>query len=249
LTGKVATRDGEPIDPPQDHAPNCSDELADAILLALEADPKDRADMAGLIEHLELALAMELGEPQEAAPTKSATSPPKRAATPERAPTPTTRAWSRIARYAAAGGALVLAWSLGQVQGTRSHDEPTSSADPAPITKQPTRTAAEPSAESPPPAAQADSENADAEAAPAPQIAASVEEALKAVDEPLRACAARAGRLVPLELRVSAGATRFDTIDIMTADSKIERCFREALEPVRFAPQPSAVNLFPGYQP
>jgi serine/threonine protein kinase len=85
--------------------------------------------------------------------------------------------------------------------------------------------------------------------AAAPEVAATVEEALKAIDAPLRACAARAGRLVTVELSASAGAERFDTIDVMTADSAVERCFRDALERVRFAPQPSAVNLFPGYQP
>jgi serine/threonine protein kinase len=94
----------------------------------------------------------------------------------------------------------------------------------------------------------APSVRADVEA-DAPHVAATVEEALAGIEAPLRACAARAGRLVTVELSASAGAERFDTVDIMTADSAVERCFRDALEPVRFAPQPSAVNLFPGYQP
>lgn len=247
----------------------CPDALDMLLTQMLRARPELRPSVEQVREQLEDAreeLAAEL-EPQtererpatSAAPPAepvASTAPPAGLAAAHPAPptaapiaepaSPSRRVWPRLARGAALAAALLLAWSLGQVQGRRGHDVPANVADQEtppvespPVEPRPVQaTGLDPEVKS-----------AGAELSDPLPVAASVEEALEALEPSLHTCATQAGRLVTVELTAGVGATRFDTIGIMIADPAVDRCFRDALEPVRFAPQPSAVSLFPGYQP
>ena len=88
-------------------------------------------------------------------------------------------------------------------------------------------------------------------ATPPPTSAAppTLDQALAAAEGPLRRCAERAGGEVMVELRADAGASSFSSIVVMTDDPAIDRCFRDVLTPLRFAPSSSPATRVPGFRP
>ena len=52
-----------------------------------------------------------------------------------------------------------------------------------------------------------------------------------------------------VELRADAGASSFSSIVVMTDDPAIDRCFRDVLTPLRFAPSSSPATRVPGFRP
>lgn len=263
LTGKVATRSGEPIVPPQDHAKNCSDELADAILVALEADPDDRADMAAMIDHLELALAVELGEHEDAgdaeSPAKSFSNGPTAASKAESSATPTMAA-SNVAD--AEPSAAEPSNSSPTASAAAHTGEPPSAARwwrlGAPVAAVVAVVAVwgtwfmsppEPVVEDPAPAVAAAEapRSASAPVLDAPRLPA-VREALATVAGDLRDCAGLAGGLLIVEFTTAAGRESFADFNVVGDDApEVGRCVRDIADALRFAPTSDATTFTEEY--
>ncbi|MCY0989522.1 protein kinase [Nannocystis sp. ILAH1] len=258
LTGKVATRRGEPVDPPQRHAPNCSEDLADAIMLALEADPDDRVDVAGLIDHLELALAVEMGEHEEkdAAPlpatsatataaatsvdaTTSATNSTIATTTTTAAPTPPMATpgaprWVRgasLAAVLAVGGlGAWTSWPEGQVE---QPSAPLAAATPTSVT--PEATTVMP--------------RADTSARPTARLPEAREALASAAHAAaLRHCAKLAGGLLIVEFTTAPGQDTFMKVAPIGEDApELARCVLDAAAAIRFEPARDAVTFTEEY--
>ncbi|WAS90898.1 protein kinase domain-containing protein [Nannocystis punicea] len=249
LTGKVATRRGEPIDPPQRHAPNCSEDLADAIMLALEADPDDRVDIAGLIDHLELALAVELGEHEDkdaarvpatsvAATTSTMNSTTASTTTAPAFPmtTPGAPRWVRGASLATvlavAGIGVWSTWPKGQVE---QGSAPQATATPTSVT--PDATAVRPSPETPA-----------RRTARLPEAREALSDAVHAAA--LRHCAELAGGLLIVEFTTAPGRDTFAKVAPVGEDApELARCVLDAAAAIRFEPARDAVTFTEEYTP
>ena len=229
LTGKVPMKKaGDPPMSVRELARVCPEELASAIVCALNPDPGERATAAELVLRLQGVLEEDAALREDA--VRSATDDPVLAPTPpegaewDRAPggpTPLLPSAAPARRWGVVGAGImgvgVIALLMLAVAGGRS------SLSTAEITAAiaPDRGPSRPTTR--------------VEAPPA-RILVGVDTALTSVGPQLQRCAALAGEAVPVELTVRTGLDHFAGIDVLTDDRRIVQCFRGVLDPLRFSP-------------
>ena len=211
LTGKLPTRGADPPTSPQRYTNTCPEDLASAVMSALQIDPDDRPTAAALAQTL--LDVLEPGDEPLASPVvvAPADSTPKH---PPRSP-PRIAPASALALVTVALAALVLAWSL-------LHPA-------APRTDQATLTATR---EPPDPSA------APIQPAVLPDPAPTMPHALDTAAPALRRCSELANGLLILDFATVEGGEAFASVTASVSDSPaVDACVRAATSDLRFRPQ------------
>ncbi len=263
LTGKVPVKGADPPTSPQVYAPACPDDLASAVVSALQVDPRHRPGAAQLAQTLRDALeseeealaravvvALPTGRPPLRLVSKGPEAPadwtehpiPEMSSDPDLRvlpdpPSPPVAAVDPIATRRTWAVVVGLA-ALGLVGwGVHMSGTPTPSDRAVALLRAPAPVPGSPN-DGPASPEPAQPPTVLASAFPQPLPLPTMQGALDAVAAPLRRCSTLAGGLLLVEFTTLQQRDRFGHVAVVgNTSADLDRCVREATADLRFAPR------------